>query len=303
MATDSGTKVALVTGASRGIGKAAAIELARAGFDVVICARTLHEGEAREHSSTVDASDTSPLPGSLDKTAAEIAALGRRALSVRLDLNDPAQVEAAAASALKEFGRVDVLVNNARYVGPGHMDPFPKTAIGLIETHLRCNVLAPLQLTQLLLPHMVARGGGIVVNLASSSGWMESASLPGSGGAGISYGLSKAAINRAGPGLAKELKKDNVAVISVDPGFVGTERTEQDMGKFGFSMATALSVEVPGKTIAHLATHPYPMFFSGRTVLAPHYAIEHALVDPATMPREHGPESWGVPKPFKWLGG
>ena len=80
------SKVAFVTGASRGIGKAIAIEFAEAGFDVAILARTVHEGESREHSSTVKRSDTSPLPGSLDSTAELIRATGRQCLAVPGDL-------------------------------------------------------------------------------------------------------------------------------------------------------------------------------------------------------------------------
>ena len=81
-------KVALVTGASRGIGKAVAVHLAQAGFDVALGARTVHEGETREHSSTIKSSNTRPLPGSLDSTAALVEKAGGRALSVYLDLLD-----------------------------------------------------------------------------------------------------------------------------------------------------------------------------------------------------------------------
>src|SRR5258708_25176949 len=114
MASDPSTdsKIALVTGASRGIGKAIAVELAAAGYDVAILARTVHEGEAREHSSTLKRSDTSPLPGSLDTTAELIRAAGRRCLALPADLLDHESLARAAAAVLTEWGHVDVLVNN-----------------------------------------------------------------------------------------------------------------------------------------------------------------------------------------------
>src|SRR5271155_4176331 len=102
---------AFVTGASRGIGKAIAVHLARAGFDVALTARTLTEGEEREHSSTVHRSDTSPLPGSLSSTAALVEAVGVRSLIVPADLTDRDSVIAAADTVLAAWGPVDVVVN------------------------------------------------------------------------------------------------------------------------------------------------------------------------------------------------
>ena len=154
--------VAFVTGASRGIGKACAVELAKAGFDVAITARTVTEGEEREHSSTVKKSDTRPLPGSLDTTAELIRAEGRQALPIAADLTDRASLEAAAARVLDEWGRVDVLLNNGRYIGPGHMDPLLETPIELLDKHLEANALSPLVLIQALLPGMLERGSGLV---------------------------------------------------------------------------------------------------------------------------------------------
>ena len=98
-------KVAFVTGASRGIGKAIAIELAEGGYDVAITARTVHEGDAREHSSTLKRSDTSPLPGSLDTTADLVRSAGRRCLTVSADLLDHPSLVSAADAVVTEWTR------------------------------------------------------------------------------------------------------------------------------------------------------------------------------------------------------
>ena len=99
------TKVAFVTGASRGIGKAVAIELARCDFDVAVTARTVNSGEQREHSSTIAATDDSPLPGSLSETAALIRDTGQQALAVPADLIDQASLGAAVVTVLEQIGR------------------------------------------------------------------------------------------------------------------------------------------------------------------------------------------------------
>src|SRR5215475_8731745 len=108
-------KVAFITGASRGIGRGCALELATRGFDVVLTARTVTGAERYEHSSTVKRSAVEPLPGSLEQTAAEVRARGASALVVKLDLSLRADWPAAIDAALAHFGRIDVLVNNGRY--------------------------------------------------------------------------------------------------------------------------------------------------------------------------------------------
>src|SRR5690349_13855450 len=271
-------RVALVTGASRGIGRACALELARRGLDVVVTARTVSGAERLEHSSTVKKSVTTPLPGSLDATAREVRALGAEALVVKLDLARREDWPAAVAAALERFGRIDLLVNNGRYVGPGHMDPFDDTPVELIEQMMLCNVIAPLHLVKLCLPLMKRQGGGIVINVTSSAGERETPAPIGQGGWGLGYSLSKAAFNRMIPGLAKELRQYGIAVIGLMPGFVGTERMAAELGEFGFDASKALPVENPGRVCAMLATAKDPMWFSGRDVHGPTFHAEHALV-------------------------
>ena len=289
------SKVAIVTGASRGIGKGCALNLAKKGFDVVVCARTVKEGTPIEHSSTVKKSEVSPLPGSLETTASEIEAVGGRALVAKLDLLNLPDVDDVVKATIDTFGRIDVVVNNARYIGPGHMDLVMDTPIEIFEQHLQCNVVAPLYLVQRAAPHMAKQGAGVVIHVTSGAGYNETAALPGEGGWGLGYSISKAAFNRIAAGLAKELRKDNIAVINLEPGFVSTERMVVDMGGFGFDASQGLSVDVPGLVCAYLATHPTPMAFSGRAVNAPTFVIEANLTDGTKFPTPYGPDHWGVP--------
>ena len=115
-------KVAFITGASRGIGRGCALELARRGFDLVLTARTVTGSERLEHSSTVKKSLTTPLPGSLEATAGEVRALGVEALVVKLDLARREDWPAAVSAAVERFGRIDVLVNNAASFLAGYFE-------------------------------------------------------------------------------------------------------------------------------------------------------------------------------------
>ena len=272
----SNRRVAFITGASRGIGRGCALELARRGFDLVLAARTVTGEERLEYSSTVRASRTDALPGSLERTAREVRALGVDALVRKLDLAARADWPAAVDAAVARFGRLDVLVNNGRYVGPGHMDAFEDTPLELIERMFLCNVVAPLHLIRLCLPIMKRQGGGIVINITSSAGQVETPQPIGQGGWGLGYSLTKAAFGRMVPGLAKELRPHNIAVIGLMPGFVGTERMAVDLGPFGFDASKALPVENPGRVCAMLATATDPMWFSGRDVHGPTFHAEHA---------------------------
>jgi NAD(P)-dependent dehydrogenase (short-subunit alcohol dehydrogenase family) len=271
-------RVAFITGASRGIGRGCALELARRGFDLALTARTVTGGERFEHSPTVQRSVTTPLPGSLEQTAAEVRARGREALVVKLDLTARDDWAPAVERALAHFGRIDVLVNNGRYVGPGHMDAFEDTPLDLIEQMFLCNVFAPLALIKLCLPAWKRQGGGIVINITSAAGQTETPAPIGKGGWGLGYSITKAAFSRMIPGLAKELRPHRVAVIGLMPGFVATERTAVELREYGFDPSSGLPVENPGRVCAMLATARDPMFFSGRDLRGPEFYAEHEQV-------------------------
>jgi NAD(P)-dependent dehydrogenase (short-subunit alcohol dehydrogenase family) len=263
---ESATGTAFVTGASRGIGKAVAVYLAKAGFDVAITARTVQPGDGREHSSTILKSDTTPLPGSLAETAQLVEKEGRQALMVPADLLDPVTLGAAAATVIERWGRVDVLVNNGRYVGPGHMDRFMDTPVDIIGKHLEANVLAPLHLIKLMVPAMQRHGGGRIINLTSTSGLVDPPAPAGEGGWGLGYGSSKGAFHRVAGMLQLELQGDGITFFNLDPGYIVTERIIQDMAGFGFTAEGGSPPDVIGATAAWLATSPDALALGGTSV-------------------------------------
>jgi NAD(P)-dependent dehydrogenase (short-subunit alcohol dehydrogenase family) len=271
-------KVAMITGASRGIGKALAVHFARAGFDVAVGARTLQEGEAREHSSTIKSSNTKPLPGSLASTAALVEKEGRQALTVYLDLLDRVSLGAAVTSVLDRWGRIDVLVNNGRYIGPGHMDLFMDTPIELHEKHLEANVLAPIILTRLVLPQMIERGEGHIVNITSGSGLSDPPAAAGSGGWGLGYGMSKGAFHRLAGILKLELGDQGIRAYNLHPGFVTTERMVADMADFGFDASAGAPADVVGAVAVWLVNTPEGNQLSGTWIEAQDKCRELALV-------------------------
>ncbi len=266
--TPTPPKVAFVTGASRGIGKAIAVELAEAGYDIAILARTVHEGEAREHSSTLTRSDTSPLPGSLDQTAALIRATGRRCLAVPGDLLDHDSLQRAVATVLAEWGHVDVLVNNGRYIGPGHMDHIVDTPVHLLRDHLEANALAPIVLIKAVLAQMIERGGGTIIDITSSVAFEDPTEPAGEGGWGLGYAFSKGALHRIAGVLAVEQRANNVRAYNVQPGFIATERMQQDMAAFGFDASTGAPAAVVAKVCRWLLESPDALALNGANVEA-----------------------------------
>ncbi|MRI33819.1 hypothetical protein EOPP23_12565 [Endozoicomonas sp. OPT23] len=240
-------KTAFVTGSSRGIGKAAAMALAEAGFDIIISARTVKAGDS--HHSI-------PVPGSLEETAAEIKALGREVLLVPMDLTSFDSINNAWNQVIEQWGRVDVLVNNAVYQGGGTTDLVEDLTQDNAETLFRGNVISPLILTQNAVAHMRENGrGGRIINMVSESATKTPVLPVNNGGWSFAYAASKAAIERLVPMLKVELKEDNIKVFNCEPGFIFTEfMKEKGMDESYARQYGGAPVTVPAKVIAWLAT-------------------------------------------------
>ena len=264
--------VAFVTGASRGIGRASAIALSGAGFDVAVAARTMKDGSAR-----LSDDDQTVVPGGLDTTVEAIEAAGGAGFAVRLDLLDRRSVDAACAAVLDRFGGVDVLVNNAIYQGPASMSEFLDLDEVELERQFEGNVFAQLAITRQLLPPMIQRGGGTIINMISATAHLTPPGRIGSGGWGMSYAMSKAAFERVAPLLTVEHGDDNIVCFSVDPDYVVTERAQVANRDRGFDHR-ANTPEVIGRAVAWLATDADVRARSGEVIFAAREARKNNLV-------------------------
>jgi len=269
-------KQALVTGASRGIGKAISIALAEHGFDVAVAARTVRASDPTpEHTQTVHKRDLRPLPGSLEETAAAIEQAGQRTLLLRMDLTDLTSVEAAVGTLLGEWGGVDVVVNNGRHIGPGLMDTILDTPIEQYPLFLMAHGVAPIRITQLLLPPMLERGGGTFVTISSGAGYNF---YPQGPRPGLGYRIGKAAGHTLVGSILAEYGDRGIRAFNVDPGFVLTERNSLDAGEFGFDPSWAAPPAAVGAAVAWLVTSPAADELQRQNVSAQQVALEQQLV-------------------------
>ncbi|HMV71007.1 MAG TPA: SDR family oxidoreductase [Pseudomonadales bacterium] len=272
-----GAKVAFITGASRGIGKATAIALARKGYDVVVTARTLEEGEAWEHGSRD--SEVKPMPGSLRATAAEIEAVGRRALPIRLDLLDLASIDAAVERTYAEWGRIDLLVNNGIYQGPGIMSAISELTQKQLHDMFLGNVFANVHTIQRVLPHMLEAGSGCIINVVSESGMMDPPAPAGKGGWGFAYSASKAALIRMAGVLKVEYAGTALQFFNMEPGLVMTEAMEMRPDREAFAeLYGGAPMSVPAAVVVWLASAPEAHELNGQTVMAQRHCRKLNLV-------------------------
>jgi NAD(P)-dependent dehydrogenase (short-subunit alcohol dehydrogenase family) len=256
---DLAGKVVIITGASRGVGKQAALDFARRGADVVLAARTVEPD--------VD------LPGTLGEALKQIEAMGGRALAVQTDLASEADLKRLVEATVERFGGVDILVNNAAATTG---DIWSKRFLELTREdwlyQFDVNVHAPFTLMQLVTPIMEARGGGRIINLSTGSGEVfrlpeEPRKLESQGGFSLAvpgYYSSKRALDRLGNSVAPELARKNIAVIGLHPGLVATELVAIRVKNAGLDDSVAVPMTLPARMIVYFSACENPMEYTGR---------------------------------------
>lgn len=277
-----GHKIAVVTGASRGIGKGIALELGALGMTVYVTGRSTGTGGM--------------LPGTLAETAAQVTELGGRGVPLPCDHHDDDQVAAALTGVVEEHGGVDVLVNNvfsapdlAGWLGTPFWELPTRAWDEIMGIGCRTHYFA----AALLAPCMVARRAGLIVNVSSDGSMQYAHNVP--------YGVGKAAVDKMTADMAHELAAYEVSVVSIWPGLVKTElimfgaKTRADgthyldLGGEGvFELVDAESPRFVGRAVAALAADPKVATKSGTAVRAADLADEYGFTDlDGTVPRLH----------------
>ena len=195
-------KVAIVTGASRGIGAEIARRFALEGAAVAVAARTTEPG-------------TSPLPGTIGETVEQVRAAGGTAVAIRADLSKPQDRERLVEEATAQLGAPDILVSNAAVT---YFTPVENFTARRFTLMFDVQVEAPFHLAQLVIPGMRDKGGGWILNISSGAARHPAIPPPaGRGRGGTVYGMCKAALERFSTGLAAELYADGIAVNALSP--------------------------------------------------------------------------------------
>jgi dehydrogenase/reductase SDR family protein 1 len=262
-------KIAVVTGASRGVGKGIALGLGEAGATVVITGRTVQQGES---------AGDKDLAGSIYKTADEVAALGGSCIAFPCDHRNDTEVESVFEQVFSQYGVVDVLVNNAWGGYEAMIDeegeynwehPFWMQPMWRWDAMFQAGVRAAYFASRLVSPSMINRRGGLIVNI---SFWAAQKYM-----ANVSYGVAKAATDKMTLDMAHELRPYSVAAVSLYPGLVRTEAVLR-AAEF-FDMSISESPQFVGRAVAALAGDTNIMEKSGQVLVSAALAQEYGFQD------------------------
>ena len=259
-------KVAIVTGASRGIGKGIAVALGAEGATVYVTGRTVAPG-------------THKLPGTVGETAAEIERRGGKGIAVPVDHADDAQVAALFEQVRQEQGRLDILVNNAFALPEDLTEPRPfwekpLSNWAMVDVGVRSNFVAAWHAARLMVPQRA----GLIVAISGYVGVTYTY--------GVVFGTCKSAVDRMARDMAIELAPHSIASLSLWQGLTFTERAQRNLARR--PEMTALTVtnplvgctpEFPGRVIAALAVDPAVMKRSGGTFITAEVAQDYGITD------------------------
>jgi len=277
-------KIAVVTGASRGIGKGIALALADDGATVYVTGRTVTPGSY-------------PLPGTVGETAAEVSRRGGKGVAVQVDHANDDQVAALFEQVRREQGRLDILVNNAFSLPDTLTEPQPfwekpLSYWEMVDVGVRSSYVAAWHAARI----MVAQKSGLIV---ATSGYVGVTYTY-----GVVFGTCKSGVDRMARDMAIELKPHNVASLSMWLGLTFTERAERNLGRNPAMKSQTVtnplvgsSVEFPGRVIVALATDPNIMQRSGGTFIAAELAREYGVTDidgnvPPSLREQRGSPIW-----------
>jgi len=273
---ESERPVALVTGATRGIGRAIALALARAGFAVAVTGRTMTEGKGR-----MESMGNVPVPGSVASTVGEIEAAGGHAIGARMDLTDRASIDASVTAVLARWGRIDVLINNGIYQGPVILQSVLDAAIEDVERAVAGNFINQFYLSRTVLKTMIARASGRMIFMTTLSSAETAAE---SGASGLFYIAPKAAFNHIPDYINLEHSKDGISAFLIEPRFTMTDTLRAAMGDAADAIGLGEQVRAPeetARTVVWLASHAdAPAYAGPKMINAPDFFAEHGIAKP-----------------------